>query len=432
MNNVISNTAFIISDLFLLVNLILIIKSVNLAEFKLSLIKLFPISVIHGLYTLIFSLYFAESSKLVMSVLLAVYYLRFLVFPFIFIKKIKFISIYMPIFLISLDSLIQSCSLWIFKLVSSVSNELVITKITSMIFQLLVLCLICLINKRGHFKSLAFAFKSTSKAVGILMLLCVFILEGIISSLSIDTDKFAMQKSFFEFFLFILTAIMFVIMFLLLISNMSKKYYEDTSALLKKQINTQLKHYEALDNMRKEFHSFRHDYINHMQCVSSLISANKNEEAAQYINKLSKSKTIASKSFECGNHILDSILAEKASAAKEFDTEIRLDGSFTHDFDPVDWCVIFTNALDNAIEACSKISGHKVIDIKLSTQQGYQFISIRNHASEENISLLTTKDDKIHHGFGINNIRNAVNRHNGTFCIDNSNGLFALNITLKL
>lgn len=225
---------------------------------------------------------------------------------------------------------------------------------------------------------------------------------------------------------------MFAIMLLLFINSMSKKYFQDTSDLLLKQINTQLKHYEALDNMRKEFHAFRHDYINHMQCVSALISANKNEEAAQYINKLSKSKAITAKPFECGNHILDSILTEKASAAKECDTEIRLDGLFTHDFDPVDLCVIFSNALDNAIESCRKIDGHKVIDIKLNTQQGYQFISICNPASEENNRLLTTKDDKTHHGFGINNMRNAVNRHEGTFCIDNSNGLFALNITLKL
>ena len=171
MNNVTSNTAFIISDLFLLVNLILIIKSVNWAEFKSDLIKLFSVSVIHGFYTLIFSSYFATSSKLMMSVLLAVYYLRFLFFPFIFTKKIKFISIYMPLFLISSDSLFQSFALWIFKLASSASNEPAITKITSMIFQLFVLCLICFLNKRGHFKNLTFAFESTSKAVGILMLL---------------------------------------------------------------------------------------------------------------------------------------------------------------------------------------------------------------------------------------------------------------------
>ncbi len=142
MNNVISNTAFIVSDLFLLANLILIVRSVDLGEFKSGLIKAISISAVHGIYTLIFSLYFAKSSKFLMSIMLAIYYLRFLIFPFILTKKIRFISLYMPLFLISLDSLVQSCVSWIFKLTSSASNELIITKITSMTFQFFILCLI--------------------------------------------------------------------------------------------------------------------------------------------------------------------------------------------------------------------------------------------------------------------------------------------------
>jgi hypothetical protein len=89
MNTVISNAVFIISDLLLLVNLILISKSADLEEFKPGWIKSLSVSVVHGSYTLIFSSYFAESSKFMMTVLLAVYYLRFLVFPFIFTKKNK-------------------------------------------------------------------------------------------------------------------------------------------------------------------------------------------------------------------------------------------------------------------------------------------------------------------------------------------------------
>lgn len=349
MNTVISNAVFIISDLLLLVNLILISKSADLEEFKPGWIKSLSVSVVHGSYTLIFSSYFAESSKFMMTVLLAVYYLRFLVFPFIFTKKIRFISFYMPLLLISLDSLMQSCALWIFKLTASNLNELTINKVTSMIFQLFVLGLICFLYKKEQFKNLRFAFKSTSKAVGILMLLCVFIMEGVVTLISFETDNISVQKGFSEFFLLILMIVMFAIMFLLFINSMSKKYFQDTSDLLLKQIDTQLRHYKALDDMKKEFHSFRHDYINHMQCVSALIASNKNEEAVQYINKLSNSKTMTEKPYESGNNILDSILTEKAEFAKECDIEICLGGLFTHDFDPVDLCVIFSNALDNAI-----------------------------------------------------------------------------------
>lgn len=432
MNTVLSNVAFVISDLILLVNVILIISSDDLKKLKPSVVKFIPVLAVHGIYTLAFSVYFSKSSKIIMTALLCAYYLRFLIFPVLLTKKIKFASFCSPILLLSLDSLTQSCAFWVFKVTSSGLNETTINKVTSMIFQCCILGIICFLNKKGQFKNLSFAFKSTSKIVEILMLLCVFIMEGVVTLVSFETDKFSIQKSFSEFFLIILMIVMFAIMLLLFVNSMSKKYFQDTSDLLLKQINTQLRHYQALEDMRNEFHSFRHDYINHMQCVSALIGANETDEAIEYINKLSKSKTITAKPFECGNNILDSIITEKSQFAKEQNTEIHLDGFFTDEFDPVDLCVIFSNALDNAIEACGKIKGHKIIDIKMNIQQGYQFVSITNPASEVNEGLKTTKEDKVHHGFGINNMKNAVRRHNGTLDISNANGLFTLNITLKL
>lgn len=82
------------------------------------------------------------------------------------------------------------------------------------------------------------------------MLLCVFIMEGVVTLISFETDNISVQKGFSEFFLLILMIVMFAIMFLLFINSMSKKYFQDTSDLLLKQIDTQLRHYKALDDMK--------------------------------------------------------------------------------------------------------------------------------------------------------------------------------------
>ncbi len=66
-----------------------------------------------------------------------------------------------------------------------------------MIFQLFVLGLICFLYKKEQFKNLRFAFKSTSKAVGILMLLCVFIMEGVVTLISFETDNISVQNAKF-------------------------------------------------------------------------------------------------------------------------------------------------------------------------------------------------------------------------------------------
>lgn len=202
---------------------------------------------------------------------------------------------------------------------------------------------------------------------------------------------------------------------------------------MEEQVRTQLSHYETLNEIKQEYRSFRHDYKNHMHCVRSLINANKIDEATRYIDKLSDTHIINTELFETGNHILDSILNDKANKATKYDITIDVEGVFTDNFEPVDLCIIFSNLLDNAIEACALIDGNKIIKIDLKMQQGYQFISISNPVNNiGNINLFTTKKDKEHHGFGISNVKNAVSRHDGELIINQSSVSFKVDITLKL
>lgn len=44
---------------------------------------------------------------------------------------------------------------------------------------------------------------------------------------------------------------------------------------------------------------------------------------------------------------------------------------------------------------------------------------------------MTTKQDKTHHGFGLSNVRDAVERHDGELLIT-QNDLFTVEMTLKI
>ena len=114
------------------------------------------------------------------------------------------------------------------------------------------------------------------------------------------------------------------------------------------------------------------------------------------------------------------------------DIKIEVNGVFTDKFDSVDLCIIFSNLLDNAIEACSNISDSSIITIDLKLQQGYQYIAIRNpYIQNNNTQLLTTKQNKTHHGFGLSNVRNAVERHDGELLITQGE-VFTVEMTLKI
>lgn len=333
--------------------------------------------------------------------MLAIYIARFMIIPFLFTHKMEFKLFYVPILLISLDSLIQNCVFWLVKQMCHFVNEENVTRITSFGFQIILLAFLFITYKKNLFKNFRFGLKLVAKPVYILILTSIFIIDGVISCITYETNRLDLQRIIITYFMIILMIIVLIILLSFLINNMSKKCFEYTSRLMKEQVQNQLSHYEILDDMKKEYRSFRHDYKNHMHCIRALINSNKTDEAISYIDKLSDTHIIKTELFETGNHILDSILNNKANAAAKHATTIKVNGIFTDDFEVVDLCIIFSNLLDNSIEACSLIDGEKVITINIRNQQGYQFISITNPVGKAvKANLTTTKKDKEYHGSG--------------------------------
>lgn len=428
-----STILFIVSDLFLLLNVISIVNSNAKSLFQeKKLLWLFLI--VHISFAAYFTTCFPLIGKIAKTILLIVYFIRFIIIPFLLSRKLSFNLLYLPVLLISINSLFQRCGYWIAIQFNSDINESLLTKAVSLILQIAIFVFIYIINSHeSRFtNTFKFSIKLVSKPIALLILLSIFITEGMISLVTYDTDKFAQQKNTIACFLIILVLLLFIIMISLLINSISKKYFEDTSKLMVKQVENQLEHYEALNEMRKEYHSFRHDYMNHMQCIRALIKSNKNSEAEEYINNLSQSSVISSPDCETGNYILDAIIADKTLMAEKSGMKIKVNGVFTDKFNSVDLCIIFSNLLDNAIEACLNVPGSRIIAIDMKLQQGYQFIAISNpYIQNNNTQLLTTKQDKVRHGFGLSNVRNAVERHGGELLITHGE-LFTVEMTLKV
>ena len=103
----------------------------------------------------------------------------------------------------------------------------------------------------------------------------------------------------------------------------------------------------------------------------------------------------------------------------------------------MDTCTIFANALDNAVKACSEIKeGERKIELFLKRKKDMLNIVIKNTKQnqilESNNRFFTTKSNKEHHGFGIENIKMAVEKYNGIVSIDYTDTIFTLAISIPL
>ena len=210
--------------------------------------------------------------------------------------------------------------------------------------------------------------------------------------------------------------------------------------ILTNQIENQVEYYEKIDRIYGEFRSFRHDFKNHILCLRSLIASNNVDRALDYLNDIEKMSSVEKKQYNTGNIIIDALMNDKSEKAQESNTLIAFKGYVpTIGISNADLCVIIANAVDNAIEACAKDTGNseKTINIESDFKQGYFFFRISNPIFDEvsikgKNKLLTSKADKLNHGFGVANIISTVEKYNGSADISTDNDIFTLDIQLLL
>jgi len=141
--------------------------------------------------------------------------------------------------------------------------------------------------------------------------------------------------------------------------------------------------------------------------------------------------------FETGNVILDALLNDKQIAASKINATIVFGGVMPEDLlRPLDVCIIFGNALDNAIEACANNTSNQKLTIYINSsfKNGFLFIKIENPVVTKvkivNNVIATTKIEKHLHGMGLRSISASIKKYSGEMKLSQSNGIFCLEIDL--
>lgn len=269
----------------------------------------------------------------------------------------------------------------------------------------------------------------------ILILTGIFIGNGLIEGLIYQTSKYEIKIRSAQILSLLLVLCVSILILSLTVNVAYKRYYVTLNKFLEDQVELQLCHYEKLEKINMEIRRFRHDYTNHMNCLGAMLKSEKYTEATDYIENISGRLPSGEFLFKTGNYIADAILTDKQEKAAVQNISIKFDGCITDKISNTDLCIILSNALDNSIEACSKIDGEKEISVYGNFQQGY-FVLIIKNPTKNTLTVngefpATSKDDKAYHGFGLSNIRFVVDKYNGTMRFSSENNFFILCLTFN-
>lgn len=188
--------------------------------------------------------------------------------------------------------------------------------------------------------------------------------------------------------------------------------------LLQIKINSLEAQYKEMLKSRKVVH----DMKNHLLALKKYSREQDWIGLNDYLNELSEDILDYNYQIWTGNRMLDMILNEKLKEAKDkkIDMQISTEVFTTLPFTDREIISLFGNLLDNAIEACERITDKNTwIHIKMKKKNQLLYFEIKN-TTEHTVQpvpgkFISTKTNGTLHGYGMKNIMDVVEKYRGIF-----------------
>lgn len=231
----------------------------------------------------------------------------------------------------------------------------------------------------------------------------------------------------------VLTALsMFVVGFY--IYGMDKIYLEQEKS---SQYHSQIAVYEMLVEQYSQSERLRHDMKNHVIALSGLLENKEWEKMNGYLESMKDAGGFGGSEDVTGNKAIDAILHQKRKLAKTKNINWECDiyvlkTCITNEFD---YCVLFGNILDNAIEACEKIDEEeRFINIRGKAVENYFLLEVRNSITkmEKDKAEMMEKKNRTGHGIGMLNVRDVVDKYYGMMKTEIEDGVFVIYVLIPL
>lgn len=204
-------------------------------------------------------------------------------------------------------------------------------------------------------------------------------------------------------------------------------------AQAKAQITMQTEYYNMLSAQINEVRSVRHDVRHFIGALKRLSDEGRYEELNRFLSEYAAKVDPAPLPVFCENTVANSILGYYFLRLKERGTVLRCTCQIPKQLtvSDSDLCVVLGNALENAMEACSKVENPEArfVSAEARTINGKLLVKITNAyngvLNQADDRYLTTKNTP-YHGIGLQNIEKVVNACKGFIKTEHNGTVFTL------
>lgn len=240
------------------------------------------------------------------------------------------------------------------------------------------------------------------------------------------------------FFALILLIFLSIVIYYLFFATLRKNItLQETNALNLQNLELEKKYFKTLYQKNEDLRRFRHDFYNHVFSLTALAQSKDWDALKRYLAELSD---IREKVHYINTNctIADAIVNEFQQSLPSHIT-LHVQGRFPDQMEigELDISTMLSNLLKNAREACEALHTEAEKEISLDLSYNERHLTIltenpsRKYSDAELKHLKTSKNDRYNHGFGLSNIRQAVERYHGSMNIRYEKGYFKVLLRLE-
>ena len=214
---------------------------------------------------------------------------------------------------------------------------------------------------------------------------------------------------------------------------------EKKIAHLEKEKNALLmRDYQLLKDTYAANAKLFHDFHNHIEALHRYLEKDRTAEAVRYLESLRSPIEAVTQHVWVGDEAVDYLINSKVTlaASREIQVNCNIEYPQHTNIGSVDLVVILGNLLDNALEAVEGTEGNlRFINLTIRRINEMLIIKLENGCKAAPAitegELKTTKKNTDLHGWGLQSVRTAAERYDGTIETEYSNHTFRTVVTLS-
>ncbi len=187
---------------------------------------------------------------------------------------------------------------------------------------------------------------------------------------------------------------------------------------------------EMLEKKQEELLSMRSDFEKRLGQIREKLKQGEEAAAQREMDALQQSLDGTRPAVYCQNTIVNAVLSEKEKKfhSLAIKTEIQLLIPRGLKLDPLHLCSLFSNLLDNALEALAELpEEERKLELKAEMKGMYLFVKSRNRAAGSHALRKRRKG----RGYGIQILQELAENYEGTYQADYEKGWYTAAVMVK-